>query len=275
MDITLINKYGLADCLPALVTGEGPAALSKIVSAAKEVLAKVKAPKPETETVKVDGKYVAAAKADNTARLDAESYLHAVAVDVLERFADRPNVLWHLRNSDILSEVLKSECEWHAYDADRSAPKQSATEDERAELADDYRALKVLASNFLNMIADPASQTFPAGTVRKSGNDLVPDLDALKGNYGATDGSVATGKYAKAWMLTYIHDGTEYSDPKEAIRAIWPGTNRVGISTGDLYRMIDGEPWDRVNKGETVSFPEYGGREAFSVYRKATVSDAE
>jgi hypothetical protein len=268
MDIELVHAYGLDDCLPQLFSPDAPKALKRIVDQAREVLAKVKAPKPADETVKVDGKYVAAAKADAEAKACAEEFLHDVAVTVLEMFAEHPHVLYHLRNTDILSDVLRSEVDWHTYAADKSAPKVTTTDDERAALAADYRGLKVIAANFLAMIPDPTNVKFPAGTV-KFGTDkqLEPNLEPLKGNYGASDGTVATGKYAKAWSLTYTIGGKEVTDAREAIRLIWKGTKRVGISTRHLFDLIDGQPWEMVNKGETVKFDETEDREPFTIHR--------
>jgi hypothetical protein len=268
MDIELVHAYGLDDCLPQLFSPEAPKALKRIVDQAREVLAKVKAPKPEDATVKADGKYVAECKADAEAKTVADTFLHNVAVQVLEEFADKPHVLYHLRQSDILSDVLKSEVEWHTYDADRSAPKVTTTDDERAALAADYRGLKIIASNFLAMIPDPMNVKFPAGTV-KFGTDksLEPNLEPLKGNYGASDGTVATGKYAKAWSLVYIIGTAEITDAREAIRLIWKGTKRVGISTRHLFELVDGQPWELVNKGETVKFDETEDRVEFSIRR--------
>lgn len=268
MDIELVHAYGLDDCLPQLFSPEAPKALKRIVDQAREVLAKVKAPKPADDAPKADGKYVSEAKANVEAKACAEEFLHDVAVTVLEMFASEPHVLYWLRNTDTLSDVLRSEVEWHTYSADRSAPKVTTTDDERAALAADYRGLKVIASNFLAMIPDPSNVKFPAGTV-KFGSDktLEPNLEPLKGNYGASDGTVATGKYAKAWSLTYNIGGAEVTDAREAIRLIWKGTKRVGISTRHLFELVDGQPWELVNKGETVKFDETEDRVEFSIRR--------
>ena len=107
------------------------------------------------------------------------------------------------------------------------------------------------------------------------GSGLVVDLEPLKGNYGANDGTVATGKYAKTFMVTYlVHNGKEmepeiFTSPYEAIRAIWPGTSRVGRNTGDLFALVD-PVWSKVMAGETVQIPAEPGSDRwdFAVCRR-------
>lgn len=268
LDLELLDAYGLGDVFAGVGSPAAPDNVGRIVKVAQSVWAKVKAPKPAAETVKADSKFVAAAKTDEAAQKLAAEYLHTVAVDVLERFADSPHVLYWLRQSDILSDVLKSEVDYHTYAADKNAPKVTeSADDEKARLAKDYRGLKEQADLFFSMIPQPDKVKWPEGAVKVKDGHLIANLDPLQGNYGSSEGSVATGKYAKVWSCTYIVDGRDIVDPREAIREIWLGTNRVGISTGDLFRLVDGEPWAHMNKGETVEFPAADGRKAFSVYR--------
>lgn len=278
MDMQLIQKYGWTDAIPSLVDPEKAAeALARIVKDAKGILAKVKAPKVEVEGEKVDDPYTARAKQSPDGQKVADEFLRAVAVRILEEFEDSPEIFYHLRHSTVLDATLKDEVEWQISSATRGLPKVSTSDNERAGLAEDYRGAKQFASTLLSLIADADNLTFPSGTVKKGekGSGLVVDLEPLKGNYGANDGTVATGKYAKTFMVTYlVHNGKEeepemFTSPYEAIRAIWPGTSRVGRNTGDLFALVD-PVWSKVMAGETVRIPSEPGSDRwdFSVCRR-------
>jgi hypothetical protein len=257
MDRVLIAKYGWNDAIPALANADDPQAvtevLARIVSEARGMLAKVKAPKPADETVKVDDPFTAKAKKDETAKKTAEEFLRTVAVSILEQFEDSPEVFYHLRHSDVLADVLRDETEYQSYASLRGMPKIQVADTEKGTLADDYRGAKVFVQDVLNLIADPDSLTWPPNTVKKGKKGLEPALEPLKGNYGASDGSTATGRYARSHMVVWNVGAMSYTDPKEALRAIWNGPDRVDHSVKELNDTLDTE-WANVMSGKVATF---------------------
>ena len=265
LDIELLTKYEWLGCIPGL-QNDGPTWLAQFVSKANELLASVKAPKADDEATKEDDPFVKACKADKDAETKANEILRKFGVSLLENVND-PHVWYHLRHSSVLTDILRTEVEWAAHDFNRNRPTVATSTDTKAQDAEDYRAIRSFANLYLSMIAVTPETVFPAGTVTTKDGNLTVNLEPLKGNYGTVDGVVATGKYAKTYQVNYKVGDATFTDPKDAIRAIWTGSNRVGKSTATLFALVD-PVWDRVNKGESISFddvPDAGNK--FSVVR--------
>lgn len=147
------------------------------------------------------------------------------------------NVAYHLAETDnSLTAYLTSEKQYYRF---KAAPAKPAIAGTKLDTLRHDR--KVLTQKARELI-----ETFPIlandpRLVKEDGKVKLPNLQGA----GAKSGDNPTGKHAK-WSkdTIWIIDGTKYpigTDPRDLVRAIWSGVERVGKKPSDIFSVIDAE----------------------------------
>lgn len=233
----ILAKQGLS--MMDFLGESGSDAYKKVYAYLTALHAEIKrAPETKSETAdKVDPDYVKAWKADETAAKKATVFVDDVT-ETFSQFENDPAVMFHLlvQVKEILVKYLSGENDWNEHLAEKAADTGvSVTRSAKADMAAEYQEGRKGLTNLYKLVGH--SLTLPGAMVTASGKDTVPNLPALQGNYGANGG--ASGANAKVYRLSYNVDGTEYDDPKSALRAIFTGKDRIGKTTTNLANLLD------------------------------------
>lgn len=158
------------------------------------------------------------------------------------------NVAWHLAQTDsTVTQYLTSEMQyWRIKAAPAKAPTSGSKLDE---LREDRKVLTQLARKLLDTF--PQLATDERFVRDDKGNVKLPNLQGA----GSRSADTPTGRYAKYRQTIWTIDGKKFpigTDPRDLVRAVWQGAERVGKKPSDLFGPID-EARKTVKSGELVS----------------------
>ena len=198
------------------------------------------------------------AQADKSAAKVAADLLSAFLTQCDTAIAKNRNVAWHLaQNDSAVTAYLTSEMQYYRFKDTPSKPVTTGTKLE--EMREDRKVLTQTARKFL--------EAFPMllAVVEKDENGK-PKLPNLQGA-GNRAADTPTGRYARYKQTIWTIDDKTFpvgTDPRDLVRAIWQGTDRVGKAPKDLFEPIDkarkdAKPGDKVTvtvNGHVVSYHE-------------------
>ena len=187
---------------------------------------------------KIDPPHIKKWKADKKAEKLAVDIVGKIVAD-LSKYEGNDALMFHLRATvrDNLSKYLANEVEYGEWKAERSAPlDKNVAKGTKAVNAERYKVGKEGLENLWGICGH--NLTVPANMLVADKGNMIPNLPGLSGNYGG-NGAAASGRYAALYRLSYKVDGVGFSDPREALRAIWTGSQRVGKNTADLFGLVE------------------------------------
>ena len=168
----------------------------------------------------------------------AEVIAHDIIVDLIATcdaaIAKNKNVAWWLAQSDgDASAYLTSEMQyWRVKEAPHKAPTSGTKLDE---LRNDRKVITQKARDLLEAMPILAKDE---RLVIKDGKVALPNLQGA----GVRNSDTPTGRHAKWGNTTWNIDGVTFpkgTDPRELVRVIWVGIERVGKKPSDIFNVIE------------------------------------
>lgn len=189
------------------------------------------------EGEKQEPPYVKAWQKDNKAKARATEIALSIVAD-LAKYEGNAALMFHLRNAvrESVVKYLATEVDYAEWQAERKMPTVNVAKNTRAVNADRYKVGKEGLTNIFNLKGH--EMKLPADILASDGKRIVPKLPAMPGNFGGS-GAASSGRYAVLYRLTYKVNGKAFTDPREALRAIWQGADRVGKNTADLFDAVE------------------------------------
>lgn len=209
-----------------------------LVALAWKLNSEIEEAKPNSETAK-------AATHPYDVKASKDKKAAAVAADIIKGFiaacdaaiSANKNVAWHLAQADdTATAYLTSEMQYWRFKTAPAKPVTSGTKLD--ELRNDRKVVTQKARDLLEAMPILAKDE---RLVIKDGKVALPNLQGA----GVRSGDNPTGRNAKwlkgtIWTIggVIFPNGT---DPRDLVRAIWIGTDRVGKKPSDIFSVIDAE----------------------------------
>lgn len=165
-----------------------------------------------------------------------------IAADLIKSFVaasdaaigKNKNVAYHLAQTDsTLTQYLTSEMQYYRF---KEAPAKPVTSGNKLdEMREDRKVLTQTARKFLEAFPMLANDS---RLVKEDGKVKLPNLQGA----GVRAADTPTGRYAKYKQTVWSVDGKKFpegTDPRDLVRAIWSGTDRVGKKPTDVFDPID------------------------------------
>jgi hypothetical protein len=166
----------------------------------------------------------------------------AIAADIIRGFiaacdsaiSANKNVAWHLAQSDSdAAAYLTSEMQYWRFKTAPAKPVTSGTKLD--ELRNDRKVITQKARDLLEAMPILAKDE---RLVIKDGKVALPNLQGA----GVRNSDTPTGRHAKWGNTTWNIDGVIFpkgTDPRDLVRVIWPGLERVGKKPSDIFNVIE------------------------------------
>jgi len=158
------------------------------------------------------------------------------------------HVAWHLAQTDsTVTQYLTSEMQ---YWRTKTAPAKPANSGSKLdEMRQDRKVLTQMARQLLETF--PQLATDERFVRDDKGNVKLPNLQGA----GVRSADTAVGRYAKYRQTKWTVDGETFAvgtDPRDLVRAIWQGAERIGKKPSDIFGPID-EARKNVKPGDLVT----------------------
>lgn len=166
----------------------------------------------------------------------------AIAAELLKAFiaacdvaiSKNKNVSYHLAQTDsTVTAYLTSEMQYYRFKESPAKPVTSGNKLD--ELRNDRKVLTQMARKLLENFPILANDE---RLVKDGGKVKLPNLQGA----GVRGADIPTGRYAKYKQTLWTIDGVSFpkgTDPRDLVRAIWKGTDRVGRKPADIFGPID------------------------------------
>jgi hypothetical protein len=182
--------------------------------------------------------YDVKASKDSAAAKQAQSLINAFIAACDAAIAKNANVAWHLAQTDsTVTQYLTSEMQYWRSKADPKRPVTSGSKLD--ELREDRKVLTQLTRQILSTFVPVANALMNDDRVEKEDGKIK--LPNLQGS-GTRNPDVVTGRHAKYRQTKWTIGNEEFpigTDPRDLVRAIWTGAERVGKKPSDLFEPID------------------------------------
>jgi hypothetical protein len=201
------------------------------------IQSQIEAAKKESasDTVKVaTHPYDVKASKDKKAAAKAAELLKAFIAACDAAISTNKNVAWHLAETDsAVTAYLTSEMQYHRFKESPAKPATAGTK------LDELRKDRYVLTNLAKMFV--GGQPLLANDPRLILEDGKVKLPNLQGAGGGNTSNVPTGRGAGYKRATWIIDGKKYpigTDPRELVRVIWVGIERVGKKPSDIFDVM-------------------------------------